>query len=167
MDVTAEIHCVSSNSHDRFWPCSPRSPTRNLFRWSRRQPGRAVDSMQFEFLALCVALCNLSLLSLASYLLPPISSWSKGRTRESLGGSRFLCKSHQGEKTRKPSKNPKASLLPQQDVALTKAALGREEDSSDDEEELMAHPWPRHQQHSEDSAIDVCIAGCCCATVQL
>jgi len=64
-------------------------------------------------------------------------------------------------------RKPKASLLPQEDVGLTKAALGREEDSSDDEEELMAHPWPRHQQHSEDSAIDVCIAGCCCATVQL
>ena len=65
-------------------------------------------------------------------------------------------------------RKPKASLLPQEDVGLTKAALGREEDSSDDEEELMAHPWPRHQLwHSEDSAIDVCIAGACCATVQL
>ena len=113
MDVTAEIHCVSSKSPHRFWPCSPRSPTRNLFRWSRRQPGRAVDSMQFEFLALCVARCNLSLLSLASYLLPPISSWSKGRTRESLGNRVKVClQKSAGWKDQKTIENRRLHYFP-------------------------------------------------------
>ena len=31
-------------------------------------------------------------------------------------------------------------------------ALGREEDSSDDEEELMAHPWPRQDLRDKANA---------------
>lgn len=33
------------------------------------------------------------------------------------------------------------------DFRAQAALAGREEDSSDDEEELMAHPWPRQGHH--------------------
>lgn len=52
----------------------------------------------------------------------------------------------------KPSELPSAANFFLEQGPNQRAALGREEDSSDDEEELMAHPWPRQDLRDKANA---------------
>ena len=171
MDVTAEIHGVSSNSYQRcligFGPAAQKAQHATCFVSQGDSRALWLIPCSFEFLALCVSVlqprpAQPSELPSAAYFF-----LEQGPNQRVSWRVQVSFQKSTGRKDQKTIEKPDGCTTSPQDVALTKAALGREEDSSDDEEELMAHPWPR-QLRQEDSAIDVCsTGGCCCATVQL